>query len=72
MPTASDAHRFEAEAHFGQMDRSSKPFIRHINRVAAAADTRARHARLTDGLRVNAATVLQAAYLHDVLECVTQ
>lgn len=68
MPTASEAHLFAANAHSGQMDQGGKPYIRHINRVAAAADARARHARLTDGLKVNPAAVLQAAYLHDVLE----
>lgn len=68
MPTASDAHRFAANAHSGQPDQGGKPHIRHIDRVAAAADARARHARLTAGLKVNPAAVLQAAYLHDVLE----
>ena len=68
MLTASDAHLFAANAHSGQMDQGGKPYIRHINRVAAAADARARHARQTDGLKVNPVAVLQAAYLHDVLE----
>ena len=50
------------------MDQGGRPYIRHINRVAAAADARARHAHETDGLKVNPAAVLQAAYLHDILE----
>ena len=68
MPTPSEAHLFAANAHSGQLDQTGKPYIRHINRVAAAADTRARHALLTDGLKVNPEDVLQAAYLHDILE----
>lgn len=68
MPTASDGHLFAANVRSGQVDQGGKPYIRHVNRVAAAADARARHARLTDGRKVNLAAILQAAYLHDVLE----
>lgn len=67
-PTNFDTHQFAAQAHAGQVDKRGKPYIRHINRVAAAADKRARHALEVDGLRINPEHVLQAAYLHDVLE----
>lgn len=67
-PTNFDTHQFAAQAHAGQVDKGGKPYIRHINRVAAAADKRARHALDVDGLKVDPEQVLQAAYLHDVIE----
>ena len=68
MPSNYDAHQFAAEAHDGQVDQSGKPYIRHVNRVAGAADMRARHALNVDALKIDLDHVLQAAYLHDVLE----
>ena len=68
MPTNSDAHTFAAAAHAGQRDTVGQPFIRHVNRVAGAAATRAQHARERDELRIEPDDVIQAAYLHDVLE----
>lgn len=67
-PTNFDTHQFAAQAHAGQVDKGGKPYIRHINRVAAAADKRARHALDVDGLKISPEHVLQAAYLHDVIE----
>ncbi|ACK84877.1 HD domain-containing protein [Methylorubrum extorquens] len=67
-PTNFDTHQFAAQAHAGQVDKGGKPYIRHINRVAAAADKRAHHALEVDGLKINPEHVLQAAYLHDVVE----
>jgi (p)ppGpp synthase/HD superfamily hydrolase len=67
-PSNSDAHQFAAQAHAGQVDKAGKPYIRHVNRVAGAASGRAIHALEKDGLNINPDHVLQAAYLHDVLE----
>ncbi|MCJ2083536.1 HD domain-containing protein [Methylobacterium sp. J-090] len=67
-PSNSDAHQFAAQAHAGQVDKAGKPYIRHVNRVAGAASDRAIHAFEKDGLNINPDHVLQAAYLHDVLE----
>ncbi|WP_246733250.1 HD domain-containing protein [Methylobacterium sp. BTF04] len=67
-PSNSDAHQFAAQAHAGQRDKSGKPYIRHVNRVAGAVDRRARQARDVDGSKIDPNQVLQAAYLHDVLE----
>lgn len=64
----SDAHQFAAQAHAEQVDQGGKPYIRHVNRVAGAADIRARHALNVDALKIDPENVLQAAYLHDVLE----
>ena len=68
MPTASDARLFAANAHSGQMDQGGTPYVQHTDRVAAAAVTRTRHARQTDGPEAGPVAVPQAAYLHDVLE----
>ena len=67
-PTNSDAHQFAAQAHAGQIDKAGKPYIRHINRVAGATNDQAVHAFEVDGLKINPEHVLQAAYLHDILE----
>ncbi|KQO69774.1 HD domain-containing protein [Methylobacterium sp. Leaf89] len=67
-PSNSDAHQFAAQAHAGQVDKGGKPYIRHVNRVAGAANDRAIHAFEVDGLKINPEHVLQAAYLHDVLK----
>lgn len=67
-PTNSDAHQFAAQAHAGQIDKAGKPYIRQVNRVAGATNDRAIHAFEIDGLKINPDQVLQAAYLHDVLE----
>jgi (p)ppGpp synthase/HD superfamily hydrolase len=67
-PTNSDAHAFAAAAHAGQRDGAGLPFMRHVNRVAGAAFFRAQHAQERDELAISPQDVIQAAYLHDVLE----
>ncbi|SFM52557.1 HD domain-containing protein [Methylobacterium pseudosasicola] len=68
MPTIYDAHTFALTAHAGQLDKGGQPYMRHLERVANAALTRAGHARLVDGLDIEPMAVMQAALLHDVLE----
>ena len=66
--TASDVRLFAADVHSAQIDPHGKPYTRHINRVAASADARARHARQNAGLKVNPLAAPQTAYLHDVMD----
>ena len=68
MPTIFDAHTFALTAHAGQLDKSGEPGMRHLERVANAALSRAGHARRVDGLDLDPMQVMQAALLHDVLE----
>lgn len=68
MPSNTDAHRLAADAHAGQTDKAGAPYIRHVNRVAGASARRAEHAITRDGLGLVHDDILQAAYLHDVIE----
>jgi (p)ppGpp synthase/HD superfamily hydrolase len=68
VPTIFDAHTFALTAHAGQLDKGGEPCMRHLERVANAAQARAGHARLIDGLDIDPMRVMQAALLHDVLE----
>lgn len=68
MATNSDAYAFAAAAHAGQRDKAGLPYIRHVNRSAGGAAFRAQHAQECDDLPISPDDVIQAAYLHDVLE----
>jgi (p)ppGpp synthase/HD superfamily hydrolase len=71
MLTHLDARAFAAAAHAGQQDKAGLPYIRHVNRVAGGALFRAQHAQERDELAISPNDVIQAAYLHDVLEVTT-
>lgn len=67
MMTSADAKAFARLHHVGQADEIGRSVSAHLERVAFAAERRARHAEDT-GLPVMADEVTQAAWLHDVLE----
>jgi len=68
MSTIFDAHAFAIQAHAGQIDKGGQPYIRHLERVANATVIRAGHARRVDRFDLDQTEVVQAAFLHDVLE----
>ena len=68
MSTIADAHTFAIQAHGGQIDKGGQPYIRHLERVANATIVRAGHARRVDRFDLEQVEVVQAAFLHDVLE----
>ena len=68
MSTIADAHAFAIQAHAGQIDKGGQPYIRHLERVANATIVRAGHARRVDRFDLDQIEVVQAAFLHDVLE----
>nr|WP_018262517.1 HD domain-containing protein [Methylobacterium sp. WSM2598] len=67
MMTSADAKALARIQHAGQVDEAGEPFIEHLDRVAAAAEIRARHARQA-GLSTDVDAIVQAAWLHDVVE----
>ena len=66
--TISDAHTFAIQAHAGQIDKGGQPYIRQLERVANSTIVRAGHARRVDRFDLDQIEVVQAAFLHDVLE----
>src|SRR4051794_28387272 len=67
MMTSADAKAFARIQHAGQVDKVGAPYVEHLERVAFAAEHRAQQARDL-GLAVDPDAVVQAAWLHDVIE----
>src|SRR3954449_3148842 len=67
MMTSADAKAFARIQHAGQVDKVGAPYVEHLERVAFAAEHRAQQARDLS-LAVDPDAVVQAAWLHDVIE----
>src|SRR4051794_26592523 len=67
MVTSADAKALARIRHAGQVDKAGEPYIEHVERVAAAAEVRARHAQQA-GPSGDVDEIVQAAWLHDVVE----
>ena len=65
--TSADAKALAAIEHAGQRDKGGHAYMGHVERVAAGAEWRAR-AALESGLPVDVDQVVQAAWLHDIVE----
>lgn len=67
MMTSAEAEILARVEHAEQVDRAERLYIDHVERVAAASERRAQAAALV-GFPINVDHVVQAAWLHDVIE----
>ncbi|MCJ2104712.1 HD domain-containing protein [Methylobacterium sp. E-041] len=67
MRTSVDAELLARARHAGQVDKAGQPYVEHLRRVADAAEQRAVMAAVAR-LPIDVDSVVQAAWLHDVIE----
>ena len=67
MRTSVDAELLARARHAGQVDKAGQPYVEHLRRVADAAEQRAVMAAVAR-LPIDVDAVVQAAWLHDVIE----